>query len=514
MRIEISYHGGTSSIGQLRADYHSLQKHSDAVEKSMRSLLRFACNMNGGVGSLQDAVSDLDSRAQAESSKQESLRNVGEKLENFLELAQKTDSSVAELVAQNQDEFYRVSGWTRPAVALDDARSWLDKAKAVLDVANKQQINQNSQPDFNEVSDEELQAYYEEMLLIAQNPNRSAEDEARLNEFLAFLAEVDANELKLEDLAAEIPFGLDVIVSRDCLKVRYYTELYEAMPEHEGDKEAMNTFFSNYDDSVPQSDYWRPEEILAMKYLAYKSPQPQHELLMRFMPQIKIADFNAVKSNGDPNCGYNPEDRMIYLNREHFLGYGLGDYHAIYQEIGHNIDDLLLYGIDEPGNQIQMESIDGAYSDRLDQALQNDVSNMVWKKIDEYNDNDAWFGIDGPGKQKIYDVMMGKASYEDLNPRLKWACEKIYYNLRSGLSGSSASDAYESQSGGMLVNGYSHGKEYWQKHPDYDKTEVFSEWFASGVCNSSDDRRSRELLPETYQTMDDMVNNYLQNNPR
>ncbi|MCR4645644.1 MAG: hypothetical protein K5695_09590 [Oscillospiraceae bacterium] len=512
MRIELNAGGLSSgtSVATMQDDLGSLVKRSNSMLSAFQLLRQYTYQINGGVGCLQDALNGIEERIQIDDSRAFNIAQTETKVKAFVQLVHTTDSKVADLVKQNHDAFYMVNAWAKPVVAMDAVQLWYSRAMDVLNAAEKigaRQAEQREKVDLDEMSDEELQAYYEEMLLIANDPNRSPEDEARLNDFLDYLSDVDVKSLKYADLADPRMFPNNK-VQRDCLKVKYYVALYE--PLHENDTKAMNTFFSNYGDGVPESDHWRDEEILAIKYLAYRSPQPQHDLLMKYMPQIKVADFNTVSETGSAASYYDPSDRMIHLNRELFLTHVSGDYHVIFHEIGHNVDDLMYDGgTDETVyNWRYSETTDGAYAERLDQALERDVSKRIWKAIDDYNEDDALFKIDGPGKQQIYDVMVGKSRYEDLNLRLKFAYDLINRNVRSDINRCTASDAYESQTRGNIYQGPHHSAQYWEDE-EMDNMEVFSAWFASGICNPEDYERARQLLPETYQTMDEMAEKHL-----
>ena len=96
MRIELNS-GGLSSgvaIADFRSDFDSLLGKARKTVSSFQTIRSFTYNMNGGVGILQDAVSQIESRLAVEEEKVTALEQVQKKADAFIEYVKQTDLKV------------------------------------------------------------------------------------------------------------------------------------------------------------------------------------------------------------------------------------------------------------------------------------------------------------------------------------------------------------------------------------------------------------------------------------
>ncbi len=116
MRIELNS-GGLSSgvaIADFRSDFDSLLGKARKTVSSFQTIRSFTYNMNGGVGVLQDAVSQIESRLAVEEEKVTALEQVQKKADAFIEYVKQTDLKVGGLVSRNKQEFYELNPWAKP----------------------------------------------------------------------------------------------------------------------------------------------------------------------------------------------------------------------------------------------------------------------------------------------------------------------------------------------------------------------------------------------------------------
>lgn len=146
MRIELNAGGlgGLISIAKFSEDYDKLLSKTNSVISSFKAVKRKTVNISGGVGNLQGALDQIDSRIKTEEAKVEKLEAVGKKFGEFLANTVKTDKSVANLVNVNKEEFYQVNPWARPPAPpreknfLEKAGEWLcEKGKEFADTIHK-----------------------------------------------------------------------------------------------------------------------------------------------------------------------------------------------------------------------------------------------------------------------------------------------------------------------------------------------------------------------------------------
>lgn len=130
MRIELNSGGlgGSAVISGFQTDFSSLISKSRRVVSSFQVVKTFSNHMNGGIGSLQNAVDQIDARMQQEEAKADALKTVQKKSEDFLELVHTIDEKVSILVNRNKHDFYNKNPWAKPPQP-DKAKSYYDKAK-------------------------------------------------------------------------------------------------------------------------------------------------------------------------------------------------------------------------------------------------------------------------------------------------------------------------------------------------------------------------------------------------
>lgn len=128
MHIEINAGGLGAGIAVAEYQLNMSGFISDAedVIASFKAVTARVCDLSGGIGSLQDPLDELEARIALEEQKRQTAEDVRQKSNDFLELAIRVDSQVADLVEVNQEEFYRVNPWLRPATEEDEP--WYEEA--------------------------------------------------------------------------------------------------------------------------------------------------------------------------------------------------------------------------------------------------------------------------------------------------------------------------------------------------------------------------------------------------
>jgi len=130
MRLEINsmWLGTGATVSGFQSDFGKMMKDQQKVVESFTDVKNATYRANGGVGKLQTALDHIDARIKTEETKVENLAKVQQDTDDFIELADKVDKKVAELVKKNQNEFYRVNPWARPPKAEEDSRNWFQRA--------------------------------------------------------------------------------------------------------------------------------------------------------------------------------------------------------------------------------------------------------------------------------------------------------------------------------------------------------------------------------------------------
>ena len=129
MHIEINS-GSLSATGTIAELYDNLNRmigSSEDIISSFKTVENKTCNLNGGVGSLGDALNYVQERIRSEEEKLSHARDVLTQTVTFTEHAIRTDNAVAEIVKQNKEEFYQIHPWLRPPKT-EDEKNCLEKA--------------------------------------------------------------------------------------------------------------------------------------------------------------------------------------------------------------------------------------------------------------------------------------------------------------------------------------------------------------------------------------------------
>lgn len=129
MRIELNS-GGLSAgaiVHEFQSDFDFLVFKSRKMVSAFQTIKSFTSNINGGIGSLQEAVDIISSRAQHDDTKSGVLESVQRKANGFVELARRIDLDVGGQVNRNKNEFYNVNPWSRPPQPQEE-KKWYQKA--------------------------------------------------------------------------------------------------------------------------------------------------------------------------------------------------------------------------------------------------------------------------------------------------------------------------------------------------------------------------------------------------
>lgn len=216
MRIEmINNSNAANSLSVLNENLSAMISQSETTLSSLQTIKQFSYSMNGGVGSLQDAVDSVSSRMEQEETTKNNLIAVRTKLEEFLTTVQTIDAEVSEKVTQNEEEFYRVTGWKKPTISSPAKKT----SGGIFGLAKSKFTYQT--PDISKMSDEELQKYYQEVLERIQSGNSSEEDKAKARALLIHFSNQHISETMTAD---------------DKKKIKMFNELYETLHPDERDR--------------------------------------------------------------------------------------------------------------------------------------------------------------------------------------------------------------------------------------------------------------------------------------
>ena len=129
MRIELNSGGlsGGSSVAVMQENLRGLAKSSEWLLAAFNNLKQYTCNINGGVGVLQDALSGIEARISNDEIRSENLKQTETQVNAFIQQVHTTDRNIAGIVVQNQDEFYEVNPWAKPAPQISN-EAWIDDA--------------------------------------------------------------------------------------------------------------------------------------------------------------------------------------------------------------------------------------------------------------------------------------------------------------------------------------------------------------------------------------------------
>ncbi|MCR4645641.1 MAG: hypothetical protein K5695_09575 [Oscillospiraceae bacterium] len=120
MRIELNA-GGLSdgtSIAILQENLGNMAGCSNAMLSAFTKLRSSVCNINGGVGVLQDALDRIDSKIAESETHYSNVADAERKTEEFITYTRNVDKSVTALVMKNQENFYKVNPWARPPISI------------------------------------------------------------------------------------------------------------------------------------------------------------------------------------------------------------------------------------------------------------------------------------------------------------------------------------------------------------------------------------------------------------
>lgn len=128
MRIELNSGGltGTASLSTMQSEITALLGGADVFLSALRSVKSYTCNINGGVGSLQVALDEVESRIQTAEIASSNLNAAKDKIGSFIELTKKVDLTVSGLVNRNKHEFYNLNEWSRP-LQKEEEKEWYEK---------------------------------------------------------------------------------------------------------------------------------------------------------------------------------------------------------------------------------------------------------------------------------------------------------------------------------------------------------------------------------------------------
>lgn len=427
----INNSNAANSLSVLNENLSAMISQSETTLSSLQTIKQFSYSMNGGVGSLQNAVDFVSNRMEQEETTKNNLIAVRTKLEEFLTTVQTIDAEVSEKVTQNEEEFYRVTGWKKPAGVIDldkwfeNARKWLNDK--VLEAANNvlNHVGIYYETDYTSLSEEELKNICNEYIQLLESGQQSEDDKIRMQSLLNYLSNtIDVNNLNDENKT----------------KINLFNSLYEAMPEHLDEANKMVTLFK---DSPAEFQ----GDINAIKFIAYSSEGNYHDLFFKYAGDIKITDYYYVNSDGEKRNCFNLESMSMRLNMEAMRDDKSG-YRTFFHESGHNIDALI--GKEKTGENNYYTStklVDGKFHDIIYQEVEGIVVNVV----NDYSDNEKKLS-DGD-KALITDVLMGRKHESEIkNSSVDFAYRKILEDITGAWKGKYSRQYQVGKETGILEN--------------------------------------------------------------
>ena len=198
MDVKIEIHTSTkygTTVSGLQTDISGLINSSDNLITTLNSIKNATFFINGGVGTLQNALNCIDHRISLEEDKKTNLERMQSKTSSFINLAQSADCSVSEIVDKNKNEFYRVNRWSKPSILTEatfawysNARKWLTNVKKVIldEFSHNWQIA--TETNFTELTEEELNSYCNDLRQRISENGLSNDDEVRTQVLLEFLS--------------------------------------------------------------------------------------------------------------------------------------------------------------------------------------------------------------------------------------------------------------------------------------------------------------------------------------
>lgn len=133
MRIEVCAGAlGGVSVMDFQTDIRSFLSDQEALIASFKTVSSSTAALNGGVGALQGALDDIQSRILVEEEALTHAQSVQTSMNGFLDLAQRVDRQVASDVDRNKEEFYGKYPDLRPADSDEEEKAWYEKAWEAL----------------------------------------------------------------------------------------------------------------------------------------------------------------------------------------------------------------------------------------------------------------------------------------------------------------------------------------------------------------------------------------------
>ncbi len=526
MRIEIGLGNAElpSSFLGFQKSIDSLFVRTSKVVDSFQQVKNFVCTINGGIGSLQDAVDKIDARIQEEENLLLGIQHMQRQCEDFLSIIHQVDNQVAELVNNNKEEFYELNPWSRPGpLSLNDMVSSslkgiskiFERTLKGIDEYFQHTMDIYRESNFSEMTDEQRKAYYEELIKRLNSSNISEisnDDRIRAQSFLDYLSRTTVREGMSEE---------------DKQNIEMYNHVYEKL--HPEDAKSLDTFFGReaYNENGALRDGITEEDIANIKYIAYHSDSPCHDIFFHYIEECHVGSWNYVE-DGEPNAFYRSgktNGNGVYMNLvigEDGIDCPKGAYNTFFHEIGHHIDDLMS-GSANDGKFFTIEEVaNGDFYNVIHQDVENDFR----KSISDYNDN-KWIKLSENSQQKILDVMMGRKNVDELNFFDRQSYQKIsdeYRNNKlSGDGNDQISDIYGGITNNQVEGDWGHSQYlYWRLDNDgknilenreiigrdtipthKQEKEFFAEYFSYQMTKDSDEGNARHYLPESYRQMDE-----------
>lgn len=106
-----------AGYGNTTAYLDNMEKfisRTEDVIDAFADVAKSTTGLAGGLGSLWGAYDEIESRIGVEEEKVNAAKTVLKKSNDFIDLANRVDRSVAEMVHQNKEAFYSVNPWLRP----------------------------------------------------------------------------------------------------------------------------------------------------------------------------------------------------------------------------------------------------------------------------------------------------------------------------------------------------------------------------------------------------------------
>lgn len=108
MRIELNAGGLMgNNISTFQTNLSNFTDKIDDVISSFQTIQRRTYNINGGIGSLENAIDSIQARIDTEKRKKQEISNVQAKFETFLHLTIDTDKKVSNKIEEKKYEFYK-----------------------------------------------------------------------------------------------------------------------------------------------------------------------------------------------------------------------------------------------------------------------------------------------------------------------------------------------------------------------------------------------------------------------